>query len=138
NVIDPTAEIYDPLADTWVQAPAPPHARAKHSATLLRTGRVLVCGGNDGAAPSVNSCDVFDPWASGGAAWAAEADMGQSHAWHAALRLPDGRVIVATDSIATPTTELFTEATRGRVGLWERAGDLAFGRFDAAAAGLPD
>ena len=48
SVDQASADIYDPLADTWTTTASMHAARTLHSATLLRDGTVLVAGGRDG------------------------------------------------------------------------------------------
>lgn len=40
-----TAEVYDPMANTWMADANMAHGRAFHTATLISGGRVLVAGG---------------------------------------------------------------------------------------------
>ena len=58
-----TAEIYDPINDTWTYADSMSVAREKHTATLLPDGTVLVVGGKKSS--SVNGClktaEIYDP-----------------------------------------------------------------------------
>jgi hypothetical protein len=42
--LTPTAELYDPEADTWTPMASMSHARIGYTATLLPDGRVLVSG----------------------------------------------------------------------------------------------
>jgi hypothetical protein len=55
-----TAELYDPSTGTFSPAAGPLVApRTRHTATLLRDGKVLLAGG--GAAASMSSAELFDP-----------------------------------------------------------------------------
>jgi N-acetylneuraminic acid mutarotase len=62
-----TAEVYDPLSDTWSSVPELGQARA--GAAAFGYGRRLVACGGRAAAP-LASCEVYDPM-SGGANWTA-------------------------------------------------------------------
>ena len=69
-------------------------ARARHTATLLDDGRVLVVGGVGGSAAddlTTASADLYDP-SSG--TWVPSAGMAQPREEHAATLLLDGRVLV--------------------------------------------
>ena len=55
-----TAELYDPLTETWKTTGSMKHARSMHTALMLTNGKVLVAGGdNDGRA--LNSTELYDP-----------------------------------------------------------------------------
>jgi hypothetical protein len=58
-----SAELYDPATGRWSSAPNLTVARAGHSATLLRNGKVLVVGvtliGYE--SNSVGSAELYDP-----------------------------------------------------------------------------
>ncbi|WP_437633936.1 kelch repeat-containing protein [Sorangium sp. So ce854] len=106
---DRTAELYDPVSDTWTQAaPMSVVRRSRHTATLLQDGRVLVAG--DGAA------EVYSPDTD---TWTAAAGMsGMSLSPSAASPLSDGRVLFLSDSTETavvydPVSD--TRITTGRM-----------------------
>lgn len=92
-----TAELYDSETRTWVPVEAMGVARARHTATLLTDGRVLVAGGEftsgggpDGAVRS--TAQLFDPRTG---RWTAAGEMHVPRTRHTATLLPDGRVLVA-------------------------------------------
>jgi MYXO-CTERM domain-containing protein len=80
-----SAELYDPVHDTWTSAPSMSVARGYPRLTLLPGGSVLVSG-------SYEPPQVFDPtplaWESGGA-------MNFYRGRETATLLPNGRVLVA-------------------------------------------
>ena len=94
-----TAELYDPTTDRW-SAVAPMFVpRARHTATLLSDGRVLVVGGialavtESGLFPSLpTDPEIYDPKVN---RWSATAPMGESRLGQTATRLTDGRVLIA-------------------------------------------
>ncbi|MCS6860681.1 MAG: hypothetical protein NZT92_10225 [Abditibacteriales bacterium] len=89
-----SAEIYDPVANsfTLLTNTSMTHPRMDHTATLLKDGRVLVCGGwNSLESRTVASADLFDP-ATGH--FIPAAPMLLSRHEHTATLLPDGRVLV--------------------------------------------
>ena len=88
--------------------------RRDHSATLLKSGKVLVAGGLD-----ADSAEIFDPVSK---AWSPVASMHGNRAQHTATLLLDGRVLVVggssrTDPLAAPlwlrTAEIY-DPTTGR------------------------
>lgn len=100
---------------TWGPAGALGRARAKHSATVLADGRVLVIGGVDGARRPLRTAEVLDP------ATGARQDVAPAlplpASGHTATRLADGSVLVAggTDASHRPTAaaQVF-DASSGR------------------------
>jgi Galactose oxidase, central domain len=52
-----SAEIYDPVANTWVLTGSLTFARFFHTATLLPNNTLLVAGGN--AVPDGSSCELY-------------------------------------------------------------------------------
>jgi hypothetical protein len=59
-----TAELYDPLTDTWMGAGRMATDRAGHTATLIATGQVLVAGGGLALLVSANlpaTTELYDP-----------------------------------------------------------------------------
>jgi hypothetical protein len=70
-----------------------PTARAAHTATLLRDGRVLVVGGSHPlTGRQLTSTEVYDP-SSG--TWSVGESMSEARALHTATLLKDGTVLVA-------------------------------------------
>ena len=87
-----SAEIYDPLANTW-NVVAPMHTeRFKHTATLLANGRVLVTGGWLTGDIPTTSAEVYDPALN---TWTVVASLNAARSYHTATLLLDGRVLVA-------------------------------------------
>jgi len=86
-----SAEIYDPVANTWSLAQGQSNAfRNQHTATLLQDGRILVIGGDGNFGAVVNSAEIFDPATGQFTAVASPGPMAQ----HTAVRLQDGSVLV--------------------------------------------
>lgn len=87
------ADIYDPVANSW-QPTTMLHARTGHSATLLPSGDVVVCGGSEGllsAAVALDAVSIFDPISS---TWTAIAPMVEVRVGHTAKVLPDGSLVL--------------------------------------------
>jgi uncharacterized protein YjbI with pentapeptide repeats len=91
-----TAEVYNPTSGTWSPAAntmATP--RYYHSATVLPSGKVLICGGYPGfATPPVvdNTCQLYDPVAN---FFGAVFVMNRARAGHTATLLHNGQVLIA-------------------------------------------
>lgn len=141
------AEIYDPYSETFrLLTGRMTTPRAQHTATLLSDGRVLLVGGFDevasGQLGSQSSAEVFDPASE---TFSSVGGLGIERVDHAALKLPDGRVLVtggsrllggfledhASAEVFDPSTDTWsdwpvsmthTRATHGMV-------DLMDGRF---------
>lgn len=87
-----SAELYDPIARSWRSAASLSIGRdGGHTATLLRSGAVLVVGGAEQAQYRSGRPELYDP-VSGGWQLAAVA-MGRKD--HTATALPSGQVLVA-------------------------------------------
>jgi len=76
----------------WSAAASLATGRTGHIATLLRDGRVLLVGGEDGLGQALASATVFDPRLN---LWRPAASMRTARVAHSATLLPDGRVLVA-------------------------------------------
>lgn len=86
-----SAEIYDPVANTWTLAAGASNSfRNQHTATLLQDGRILVIGGDANFGGVVNSAEIFDPATGQFTPVASPGPMAQ----HTAVRLQDGSVLV--------------------------------------------
>ncbi|MEO6795518.1 MAG: kelch repeat-containing protein [Candidatus Dormibacter sp.] len=92
-----TAEIFDPGRNRWTPAAPMAVTRARHTATLLADGRVLVVGGYSAPTPGklggfAPRAEVYDPIAN---RWSDTNTMGTGgRQGHSATRLLDGRVLV--------------------------------------------
>jgi hypothetical protein len=56
-----TAEIYDPIAQTFTATGSMVEKRSFFTATLLNNGKVLVAGGYWGYGPSLQTAELYDP-----------------------------------------------------------------------------
>jgi N-acetylneuraminic acid mutarotase len=133
-----TAELYDPTTDSWSPTGGMITSRQLHTAVMLPDGRVLVAGGTGGSNPAagLKSAEIYDPAIN---AWSAAADMAEPRVWHAATRLPDGRVLVTAGShiIAVygqqlASTELYDPAANA----WSQVGEMAAPRCEFIAVTL--
>lgn len=126
-----SVERYDPATGTWTEAGSLNTARASHTATLLRTGQVLVAGG---AGSAGTSAELFDPTTG---AWTATGSLATSHVHHQEILLSDGRVLIAgggDPGSATAVAELYNPW----MGTWTAAASLQMPRTNHAGTLLPD
>lgn len=147
-----TVEIYDPETDTFTVAAPLPAARAHHTATLLENGQVLVTGGGKGSEISlpdgnatIDSSLLYDPETD---AWTETGAMHSKRAGHKAVRLADGRVLVAgggaevgypctakpcTVAASLATAEIYDPTSRA----WTATGSLTEARIAHSLDRLP-
>ena len=92
-----TAEINNSIAGTWSAAASMSHGHADHTATLLRTGEVLVTGGNS-PNNDLTVCEVYDPTLQ---SWSDTGSLTQGRWLHTATLLRNGKVLVAGGRNAT-------------------------------------
>jgi len=73
-------------------------ARALHSATMLRDGRILICGGtaNANIGGVLDTAEIYDPAAG---TFSRTGTMMQARQGHTATLLPDGTVLIAGGSM---------------------------------------
>ncbi|WP_437960169.1 kelch repeat-containing protein [Sorangium sp. So ce119] len=126
SILD-SAEIFDPISDTWLPAERMHTARACHTATELPDGRVLVTGGTrySGDEPLLASGELFDP-VSG--AWSSVSDMLTARIDHIAVPLPDGEVLIAGGSTRGNAIIGSAEVLDLASGTWSSVGDMLTAR----------
>ena len=107
GALEPSAELYDPVANTWAAAGTLTTARSAPTTTLLVNGKVLVTGGAKSDGPVLSSTEIYDPATN---AWSAGPAMTTVRAAHVATALTDGRVLVSGGvgvNTYLKTTELY-------------------------------
>lgn len=105
-----TAEVYDPVAQTFTATGPMTQCRGHHAATLLRDGRVLITGGLDSHSNPMATAEFYNPGT--GTFTAAAHTMGAARAHHTATAVAGGCVLIVSDTSA----ELFTDADDSFVG----------------------
>ena len=130
-----TSETYNLTSQTWSSAGSFTGARARHGATQLADGRVLLTGGfGSGGNPYLSSAVIYD---AAFFTWTDAASMTTRRSRHGATLLPDGRVLVSggvTKAGTIVASELFDPAT----GTWATTGNLASARAYHSSTLLPN
>jgi hypothetical protein len=90
-------ELYDPRSQRWVPAGDQTIRRWAHTATPLEDGKVLIAGGTNASSSALSSAELYDPLTGVFSATASLPASGVQtpRAEHTAVRLTDGRVLVA-------------------------------------------
>jgi hypothetical protein len=130
-----SAEIYDPMANTWSATGSMTQARGRHTMSRLPDGKVLVVGGYIGINNPPTGVELYDP------STGTFSNIGSltPRFDHSATTLTDGRILIAggnsgntvlnTALLYDPATGVFSAAgTLPRVHQAHRATRLADGR----------
>jgi N-acetylneuraminic acid mutarotase len=137
-----SAEIFDPTTGQWQLVAPMAVARARHTATLLADGEVLVVGGAatfHGETGSVTaSAEIYNAKSN---SWRSAGFMSKPRYVQGAALLNDGRVLVAGGWYSTSngdpahnTAEIYDPAT----GKWTATGSMTNGRAEFGLVSLPD
>lgn len=109
-----TAELYDPVTNTWRATGDMKTARRGHTATVLNNGKILVVGGNDGT-NTLSTAETYDPTTG---VWTNTiGPLAYTHRYHTATLLSDGKVLIAGGTVGplgtadAKYTEVYTPST---------------------------
>jgi hypothetical protein len=119
------AEVYDPASGTWTATGK--QTREGNTATLLGDGRVLTTG-NDGS-------ELYDP---DRGTWTATGKMINPRHSHAAVLLPDGRVLVAGGHYPGDEPTALAELYDPQTDSWTATADMHAAREGIQAFLQPD
>ena len=100
SAVTDRAELFSPATEAFFELPSRMQlARASHTATRLGNGSVLICGGFIETAPgSVIATFSAELYVPGSNAFVAVGNMTKARTAHAALRLPNGQVLITGGS----------------------------------------
>jgi len=121
------AELYDPDTGNWIPRAAPFLPRARHTATLLKNGRVLVTGGENGI-ETLNSAELYTPAIN---QWHMTSSMNYARIGHTATMLLGGRILIAGGiyGVGGVTAEIYDPDLNS----WAATSDMNEPRFEHAA-----
>lgn len=137
-----SVELFDPTTGVWTIGPPMSVPRARHTATILPGGDVLVTGGATtffGEIGSVTaSAEIYSPRSN---SWRAAAPMSIPRYVHQAALLADGRVLVAggwsatsNSDVSKATAEIYDPVANR----WAATGSLATARAEFVMVPLLD
>ena len=137
-----SAEVFDPKRSSWTLTAPMSVARARHTATLLADGEVLIVGGATtfhGETGSVTAAAEIYNAKTG--TWRSAGHMARPRYVHSAVLLPDGRVLVAGGWYATSssdpsheTVEIYDPAANK----WSTTGSMIQARAEFGMVNLAD
>jgi WD40 repeat protein len=146
GLFSPTGQVkryYDPESNVFWKQGTMNAIRAKHTATLMRDGKVLIAGGGDASATAQNSAEIYDP-ATG--KFTTIAPMNSPRKEQSAILLTNGDVlliggvdasgqVLASAELYDPSTSRFTLTTAAFPGT---GANMSTGRYEDSATLLPD
>jgi hypothetical protein len=126
-----TAEVFDPVTQSFTTTGNLNDARKGASATLLPNGKVLIAGGQDSGGTLLSSSEVYDPSTG---TFTLTGNMQIPRAQHTATLLSNGKVLLMGSISETASAELFDPAA----GLFSATGALIQARTHHTATLLPN
>ncbi|MGV3708957.1 MAG: kelch repeat-containing protein [Gemmatimonas sp.] len=131
-----SAEVYDPVGNSWTAVGNMSVARAGHTSVLLNNGKVLVAGGASGSftTPVLHaSAEVFDPVAN---TFSASGTFATGRAYARAALLASGRVLLTGGSNVTSSTFAASDLYDPSTNAWTATAALSIGRLSHTATTL--
>ena len=123
-----SAELYDPVTDTWSPTGKLLTSHSGFTTTLLANGQVLVAGGQDGSGSPGVSAELYDPIAG---TWSMTGSLTTPRYSQTATLLQNGKVLVVggyagstPPGAPTNSAELYDPV----LGTWSPTGSLATAR----------
>jgi Bacterial Ig-like domain (group 2)/Galactose oxidase, central domain/Kelch motif len=134
-----SAEIFDPVAQSWALTGSMSTIRGAHTATLLPNGAVLVAGGFSSIGPVNGTAEIYDPVAG---TWSATGSMSTPRGSHTATLLPNGTILIAGGAsqdygsglAALAGAEIYDPSS----GTWTPTGSMTTARYLHTATLLPN
>jgi hypothetical protein len=137
EAIQDSVELFSQETGTWRAGPLLLVARAQGgAAAMLRTGSVLLAGGDGGGDHMLASAEVYDPTTGSRATGA----MSTTRAEFASVLLSDGKLLAVGGFDVPGTGKLLSSAEiyDPSAGAWRGAGSMGSARFDFTATLLED
>jgi Galactose oxidase, central domain/Kelch motif len=126
-----TAELFDPMTQSFTATGDLNQARTNATATLLQNGKVLIAGGQDSEGTVLSSAELYDPSTG---TFIVSAKMHLARAQHTATLLSNGKVLLLGSISDTGNAELFDPAA----GVFSGTGSLIQPRAHHTATLLPN
>jgi N-acetylneuraminic acid mutarotase len=123
-----SAEVYDPVSNTFTGTASMSSARRGAVAVLLSDGRVLTAGGSDANGSYIASAEIYSPETG---TWADAAPMSAVRYVQTMTLLPNGKVLVAGgyNGSFLSSAELYD----ARTNTWASAGNMSKARYGHTA-----
>ena len=125
-----TAELFNPVTQSFSATGDLSHERTGATATLLPSGKVLIAGGQDSSGALLSSAELYD--LSTGM-FTMTGNMQFRRAQHTATLLPDGKVLLVGSVTESASAELFDPVS----GIFSPTGSLIQPRVHHTATLLP-
>jgi WD40 repeat protein len=129
-----SAELYDPITNTFIPLADLNEARNGHTATLLPDGQVLIVGGW-GLSGRIPTAELYDPQTG---KFSYTASLAAPRAGMTATLLPNGKVLIAGGESARNTPQLAAEIYDPASNTFAQTGPLNSGRFAHTATLLAE
>jgi len=126
-----TAEVFDPVTQSFITTGNLNQARIGATATLLPSGKVLIAGGQDSGDTLLSSAELYDPRTG---SFTLTGHMHMPRAQHTATLLSNGKVLLVGSISDTGSAELYDPAS----GVFSATGSLIQARAHHTATLLPN